>query len=45
MANEDVLDQLKEKLLNTTLERKEKWPAHILRGKSLVKEVIEERME
>ena len=42
-----MLDQVKEKrkLLNTILERKKRWLGHILRGESLVKEVIEGRME
>ena len=31
----------KRKLLNTILERKKRWLGHILRGESLVKEVIE----
>ena len=35
----------KRKLLNTILERKKRWLGHILRGESLVKEVIEGRME
>ena len=35
----------KRKLLNTILELKKRWLGHILRGESLVKEVIEERME
>ena len=47
MTNEFVLDQVteKRKLLNTILERKRRWLGHILRGDSLVKEVIEGRME
>ena len=42
-----MLDIVKEKskLLNHALERKKRWLGHILRGKSLVKEVIEGRME
>ena len=35
----------KRKLLNTLLESKKRWLGHILRGESLVKEVIEGRME
>ena len=35
----------KRKLLDTLLERKKRWLGHILRGESLVKEVIEGRME
>ena len=47
MTNEYVLDQVKEKrkLLNTILERKKRWLGLILGGESLVKEVIEGRME
>ena len=47
MTNEYVLDQVKEnrKLLNTILEMKKRWLGHILRRDSLVKEVIEGRME
>ncbi len=47
MTNEYVLDQVNEKrkLLNTILERKKRWLGHILRGESLLKEVIEGRME
>ena len=46
MTNEYVLDQVNEKikLLNTIFERKKRWLGHILRGESLVKEVIEGRM-
>ena len=46
-TNEYVLDQVKEKIniLNTVLERKTRWLGHILRGESLVNEVIEGRME
>ena len=47
ITNEYVLGQEneKKKLLNTILERKKCCLGHILRGKSLVKEVIEERLE
>ena len=47
LTNEYVLGQVNEKrkLLNTILERKKRWLEHILRGESLVKEVIEGRME
>ena len=47
MTNESVLDQVneKKKLLNTILESKKQWLGHILRGQSLVKEVIEGGME
>ena len=47
MTSEYVLDQVNEKrkLLNTILERKKRWLGRILRGESLVKKVIEERME
>ena len=46
-TNEYVLDLVKEKrkLLNTVLERKKQWLGHILREESLLKEVIEGRME
>ena len=42
-----VLDVVKEKrkFLSTVLERKERWLGHILRGESIVKEIIERRME
>ena len=47
ITNEYVLGQVNEKrkLLNIILERKKRWLGHILRGESLVKEVIEGRME
>ena len=47
MTNEYVLDQINEKrkLVNTILERKKRWLGLILRGESIVKEVIEGRME
>ena len=47
MTNEYVLGQVNEKrkLFNNILERKKSWLGHILRGESLVKEVIEGRME
>ena len=47
ITNEYVLGQVNEKikLLNTILERKKRWLKHILRGDSLVKEVIEARIE
>ena len=47
ITNEYVLGQVNEKrkLLNTILERKKRWLGHILRAESLVKEVIEGRME
>ena len=46
-ANEYFLDIVKENimLLNTVSERKNQWLGHILRVESLVKEVIEGRME
>ena len=46
-TNEYVLDMIKErrKLLNTVLEWKKRWLEHVLRGESLVKEVIEARMK
>ena len=42
-TNEYVLDLVKErrKLMNTLLERKKRWLGHILRGQSLLKEVID----
>ena len=47
MTNECVLDQVNEKRkrLNTILESKKRWLGHILKGESLVKEVIEGRIE
>ena len=47
MANEYVFDQVNQKikLLYTILERKKRWLGHIFKGASLVKEVIEGRME
>ena len=47
ITNDYVLGQVNEKrkLLNTILERKKRWLGHILRGESLVKEVIEGRLE
>ena len=47
MTNEYVIDQVNEKrkLLNTILVSKKRWLGHILSGESLVKEVIERRME
>ena len=47
ITNEYVLGQVNEKrkLLNTILEREKRWLGHILRRESLVKEVIEGRME
>ena len=47
ITNEYVLSQVNEKrkLLNTILESRKRWVGHILRGDSLVKEVIEGRME
>ena len=46
-TNGYVLEIVKEKrkLLSTVLERKKRWLGHILRGESLVKRVIEGRME
>ena len=42
-----MLDIVKErrKLLNTVLKKKKQWLGHILRGESLVKKVIEGRMD
>ena len=47
MANEYVLDQVNEKrkFLNNILERKKQLLGHILRGETLLKEVIEGRIE
>ena len=47
MINKCVLDLVNEKrkLLNTIFEMKKRWLGHILRGKSLVQEFIEGRME
>ena len=47
-TNEYVaIDILKDelKLLKTVLKRKMRWLGHILRGESILKEVIEKRME
>ena len=43
MTSQYVLDQVDEKrrLLKSLLERKKRWLGHILRGESLVKELIE----
>ena len=46
-TNEDVLTLVgeKRKLLDVILERKKRWLGHILRGESLVKDVLEGRFE
>ena len=47
ITDEYMLGQVNEKrkLLNTIFQKKKRWRECILRGKSLVKEVIQERME
>ena len=46
-TNEEVLKTVGEerRLVKTIVERKKKWIGHILRGKGLMKDVLEGRME
>ena len=47
ITNEEVLERvgIKRQLINELRHRKKNWIGHILRGDSLLKEVIEGRME
>ena len=46
MSNEEVLNRVTEKrcLIKVILQKEQNWIGHILRGNSLLKEVMEERI-